>query len=74
MKTIVISERSRDKQLHIEAPGCIINIHTGLRTSDGQRATAITVQCDQYAGEPKWTLPDLGGAKHFNVRVVEQTN
>ena len=46
--------------LHIEAPGCIVNIRVGLRNLDGQEVTAVSVKCDQYAGEPKWSLPDHG--------------
>lgn len=55
---------------HIEAPGCIVNIHTGLTNRTGQSVTAISIVCDQYAGEPKWTLPDLNDTKSFNVRVM----
>lgn len=57
--------------LHVEAPGCIVNIHVGLATSEGSDVTAISIQCDQYAGEAKWTLPDYGDAKHLNVRAVK---
>lgn len=56
--------------LHIEAPGCVINVHVGLHNRDGQDVTSVTIQCDQYAGEPKWTLPDYNDAKHLNVRVL----
>lgn len=59
-----------DGILHIEAPGCVINIHPGLHNSDGQEVTAIAIQCDQYAGEPKWTLPEFNGGKYLNVRVL----
>ena len=52
------------------APGCIINIHAGLTNRTGQPVTAIQIICDDYAGEPKWTLPDLNDVKHFNVRVM----
>lgn len=72
MTSIRISERSKEKTLHIEAPGCIINVHIGLFTSDGQAVTAITIQCDQYAGEPIWTLPDYGNAATLNVRAVRE--
>lgn len=56
--------------LHVEAPGCVVNVRLGLHNSEGQDVTAITVQCDQYAGEPAWSLPDYGDAKHLNARVV----
>lgn len=72
MKTIVISERSQDKLLHIEAPGCIINVHIGLHDSAGNGITAIEIKCDEYAGEPNVYLPDFDNAKTLNVRVCKE--
>ena len=72
MKTVVISERSKDKKLHIEAPGCIINIHVGLVDMDGRKVTSVSIKCDQYAGEPRWLLPDFNFAEALNVRVREE--
>lgn len=57
--------------LHVEAPGCIVNIHIGLTTMDGQEVTAVSVKCDRYAGEPKWSLADHGFAEAINLRVVQ---
>ena len=59
------------KSKHIEVEGCIVNIRTGLHDSAGHKVTSVEVICDQYAGEPKWSLPDLSDARTFNVRVVQ---
>jgi hypothetical protein len=72
MKTIVISERSKDKLLHIEAPGCIVNIRVGLSDSNGNAITSVEVKCDEYAGEPHVYLPDFDNAKALNVRVLKE--
>lgn len=68
----ITTRKLNDGTLHIEAPGCVINIHPGLHNTKGQEVTAITIQCDQYAGESKWTLPDYEDSKHLNVRAVKQ--
>ncbi len=70
MKTITINERSRDKLLHIEAPGCIINIHVGLTDSEGRAVTRIDVKSDRYAGEPAWWVENQEGNSGMAIRVV----
>jgi hypothetical protein len=54
MKTISISKRSRFRMLHVEAPGCIVNVHFGLHDASGREVTTVSVNPDQYAGEPAW--------------------
>jgi hypothetical protein len=44
---------------HIEAPGCIVNIYHSLTDTEGRSVTRVDIRADQYAGEPKWTLPDV---------------
>lgn len=72
MKTVVLSRRSKDKLLHIEAPGCIINIQTGLHDRAGNAITSVQIKCDEYAGEPNVYLPDFDNAKSLNVRVCTE--
>ena len=56
IKNITVSERSRTKRLHIELPGCIVNIYTDLHTDDGRPITYVSVDADgdRYAGETPW--------------------
>ena len=58
--------------LHIEAPGCVVNINTGLQDMLGRDVTAISIGADEYHGEPAWRIPTFGAgeATHINVRVV----
>ena len=53
------------KSLHIEAPGCIVNIRLGLRDLSGRRVTSIEIIPDQQIGE-EWTLDGQS-----QVRVIE---
>lgn len=75
MKTISISKRSRFRTLHIEAPGCIVNIRFGLTDTEGREVTNISITADQYAGEPKWqaiadTRYSSEPSRGIGVRVV----
>lgn len=56
MRRIVLSERSREKLLHIEAPGCIVNIQIGLSNDKHSEVTRVDVTADgdRYSGDPKW--------------------
>ena len=79
MKTITATTRG-DRITHIEAPGCIINVHVGLTDTEGRSITSVEVLCDEYAGEPEWTIPDfpVDGStrpRHgLHIRVREETN
>lgn len=68
MKTVTISERSKHKLLHIEAPGCIVNITVGLTDSSHHAITAVHIKCDE-SGEESSRLPDFGDTTHLGVRV-----
>lgn len=46
MKRIEHSGRARDKLLHIETDGCIVNIRVGLTNTEGQRVTSIEILPD----------------------------
>ncbi len=76
MKTVVLNKRSKHDVLHIEAPGCIINIRHGLTNRDGQAVTSINViPDDHYAGEKAWrVVADGWDASGINVRVVEDAD
>jgi hypothetical protein len=63
-RNIAISDRSRCKLLHIEAPGCIINIRVGLTDTDGRKVTNVSIEADgdRYVGDPEWWI-DAGDGK-----------
>jgi hypothetical protein len=73
VKTVTHNERSRDKLLHIEAPGCIINIHVGLTDNTGRSVTAISINADgdRYSGDPAWWIDGEKGNAGVGVRVVQ---
>lgn len=74
MKTIVISERSKFRTLHVEAPGCIVNIHFGLHDREGRSVTNISITPDQYSGEQQWTTHTIERTTSgCGVRVVQET-
>lgn len=71
MKTIRHTARM-SQPLHIEAPGCIINVRAGLGADEGQPVTVVQVICDKYPGEV-WTLEDGGMDKKFaTLRIIKQ--
>lgn len=72
MRTIEWTGTRGARRLHIEAPGCIVNIVKGLRDSEGREVTRVDIKCDQYAGSPKATLPDFDNADFLGVRVVRE--
>jgi hypothetical protein len=72
MKTIALNERSRDKLLHVELPGCIVNIEIGLCDRDGRQVSRVEVLADgdRYAGDPEWWIDGKSGKGHLGARVV----
>lgn len=66
MKTIVHSSRARDKLLHIETEGAIVNIRVGLSNTHGQNVTNIEILPD-IAASPIWTLPDFPKANGMHI-------
>ncbi len=67
MKTINHHSTSRNRLLHIETDGCIVNIRCGLTDMDGHDVTSVEILADQYKGE-EW---DLDG--HVNNRVIRRS-
>lgn len=74
MKTVVHSENAKDKLLHIEADGCIINVRVGVNSDDGHKKTIVEIKCDQYAGEQGWFINENGeSVKYLNIAVQQET-
>lgn len=78
MKTVRISKRMEKNRetLHIEAPGCVINITPGLVGAGCRNVTSVEIVCDRYAGEQHWYMPDLDADNPphaTNIRVVQET-
>jgi len=73
VRTISLTRRSKKQPLHIEAPGCIINITTGLSDADGNAVTHISISAsgDRYSGEPAWWIDGKEGEDGLAVRVVQ---
>jgi hypothetical protein len=75
LKTVRIADKPRRfSGLHIEAPGCIINVWPYLVDADGHDVTTIEVKCDDHAGEPKRYIANDAGhdTKHAVVRVLRE--
>lgn len=64
MRTIKRNARCTSEVLHIEAPGCIVNIFHLLKDTEGRSVTAVEVILDDG-----WSLPDFEGRRGINVRV-----
>jgi len=57
MKRISHFNTARDKTLHIETEGAIVNIRVGLQDFEGHEVTSVEILPDNHcAGDPKWTL------------------
>lgn len=69
MRTVRFYPR-RASTLHIEAPGCIVNITTTLTDTEGRKVTAIEIIADRYKGE-EWHMPDFNQTQAMSVRVRE---
>ena len=50
MKTVHHFNTARDKLLHIETEGCIVNIRVGLSNTQGQEVTSIEILPDNSDG------------------------
>lgn len=76
MKTVTVPRGYRG--LHIEIPGAIVNITTGLHNDKGQEVTHINVMADQdrYMGDPEWWaewghVDRIGGTCRIIQEAVE---
>ncbi len=77
MKTIHHFKTARDKLLHIETEGAIVNIRVGLQESGTYReVTHIEILpdlCGDGCGNPPWVIADEPKAKALNVRLIQNS-
>jgi hypothetical protein len=73
MKTIRLTPRSQ--MLHIDAPGCIVNIDPGLIDSNGRMVCRVDVNADgdRYKGDAQWWVEGEAGNRGVGLRII-QTN
>lgn len=73
MRSIIMNRRTRDKNLHIEVPGGIINITIGLSDLDGRSVTCVSVNADgnRYAGSPEWWINGEPGNGGWGGRIIK---
>ena len=57
--------------LHIEAEGCIINIHQDLHDRFGRQVTSVSIIPDKYAGEPRRKVI---GSTNTRIITLKQKN
>ena len=57
--------------LHIEAPGCIINITPRMTNTEGQPVTSIEVIPDRDRFGEKWEMASIFPRSGVNVRVIQ---
>lgn len=71
MKRVHFNSRCQ-QPLHIEVPGCIINVRL-VTDAHGQTATAIEIMADgnRYSGDPEWWIDAQFGNANQSVRVVQ---
>lgn len=72
MKRIQHTARSREKLLHIETEGCIVNIRVGLSDSEGRAVTSVEIVPDKAdrGGDGEGRVWTLDGT--LNNRVIRQ--
>ena len=76
MKTIHHYKTARDKLLHIETEGAIINIRVGLQSSTYREVTHIEILpdvCGDGCGNPPWMIADDPKAQALNIRLVQNS-
>ena len=66
VKRLGISVSRRNGYMHLEAPGCIVNIYPHLRNVKGQEVTTVAISSDE-----DWETPDHGDGRGVSVRVVK---
>lgn len=76
MKTIHHFNTAKDKLLHIETEGCIVNIRVGLQEQGTYRnVTSIEILPDingDGCGNQPWFISDNPTAKAENIRLVQK--
>jgi delta 1-pyrroline-5-carboxylate dehydrogenase len=76
VKTVKHTNLARDRVLHIEADGAIINVTVGLYNDAGQRVTMIEVIPDdpRRVGGPIWTMDRGDGVALTATEVLRLTS
>jgi len=74
LKTIVHTDtaRRKDKLLHVEAEGCVVNINIGLTNDQGRSVTFVEIIPDKYQGE-EWDIEGDKERKGHSVRVIRRS-
>lgn len=67
-----VSLTKKSGLLHIEAPGCIVNIKCGLTDWDGREVVNVSISANgnRYSGDPEWWINGEHGNSGVAVRVV----
>jgi hypothetical protein len=75
---ITVSKQNRGKLVHLEAPGCIVNIRVDLHDAEGREVTAIEIIPDgplapfgKFSGAT-WRIVDRPHAAAVNIRVRKE--
>lgn len=71
MRTVSLTRKSG--MLHIEAPGCIVNITPGLTDTEGRAVVNVSVSADgnRYAGDPEWWVDGQRGNDGIGLRIIQ---
>lgn len=75
MKTVHHYETARDKLLHIETEGCIVNIRIGLTDREGRTVTSVEILPDdkRRGGDGRGRIWELDGARN-NRLILQERN
>lgn len=70
MKRIRHGAQARDKLLHIEGDGCVINVRVGLTDNQGRRMTSVQVipDAEENGGDHEGRTWTVDGA--LNTRII----
>lgn len=71
--TRTISLTRKSSLLHIEAPGCIVNINPTLTDNEGRAVVNVSVTADgnRYAGDPEWWVDGQRGNDGVGLRIIQ---
>lgn len=61
MRVISFSGKRGTDILHVEAPGCVINVRKNLRDTQGREVTRVDIKADEFSGEAPVSCQDVIG-------------
>jgi hypothetical protein len=69
-RKITVAKQDLGKLVHVEAPGCVINIRVGLADEKGREVTSVEVLADgeRFAGESWRIVGSKSTARVVRVR------